>query len=87
MAIRSDGRYRALRVEIPKSLTSTADLVPLFEATVQATEEAIINALVAARTLVGRDDHKVIGLPHDALRAALKKYNRLAEPASGAKGE
>jgi D-aminopeptidase len=53
---------------------------PLFEATVQATEEAIINALVAARTTVGRDNHKVIGLPHDRLREVLKKYNRLIEP-------
>jgi L-aminopeptidase/D-esterase-like protein len=53
---------------------------PLFAATVQATEEAIINALVAARTMVGRDDHKVIALPHDRLREVLKKYNRLAKP-------
>jgi L-aminopeptidase/D-esterase-like protein len=52
---------------------------PLFEATVYATEEAIINALVAARTIVGRDDHKVLGLPHDRLREVLKKYNRLAK--------
>jgi L-aminopeptidase/D-esterase-like protein len=52
---------------------------PLFAATVQATEEAIINALVAARTTVGRDDHTVIGLPHDRLREVLRKYNRLVE--------
>jgi L-aminopeptidase/D-esterase-like protein len=50
---------------------------PLFEATVQATEEAIINALVAAETMTGRDGHKVLALPHDRLRAVLKKYNRL----------
>ncbi len=54
-------------------------LDPLFEATVQATEEAIINSLVAGRTMTGRDDHKVLGLPQDRLREALKKYNRLAE--------
>jgi len=51
---------------------------PLFAATVQATEEAIINAMVAAETMVGADSHKVIALPHDQLRAVLKKYNRLA---------
>ena len=51
---------------------------PLFEATVQATEEAIVNALVAAETMTGRDGHKVIALPHDRLREVLKKYNRLA---------
>jgi D-aminopeptidase len=50
---------------------------PLFEATVQATEEAIINALVAAETMTGIDEHKVIALPPDRLQQVLKKYNRL----------
>lgn len=50
---------------------------PLFEATVQATEEAIINALVAAETMVGIDGHKVFALPHDRLKQVLKKYNRM----------
>ena len=50
---------------------------PLFEATVQATEEAIINALVAAETMTGVDNHRVIALPHDRLREVLKKYHRL----------
>jgi D-aminopeptidase len=53
---------------------------PLFEATVEATEEAIVNAMVAAETLTGIDGHRADGLPHDRLRAALKKYNRLTEP-------
>jgi hypothetical protein len=48
----------------------------LFEAVVQATEEAIINALVAAQTMIGKDGVKVLALPHDRLRAVLKKYNR-----------
>jgi L-aminopeptidase/D-esterase-like protein len=52
---------------------------PLFEATVQATEEAIINALVAAETMTGVDDHKVIALPHGRLQEVLRKYNRLVE--------
>jgi hypothetical protein len=34
--------------------------------------------MVAAETMTGRDDHKVIALPHDRLREVLKKYNRLA---------
>ena len=50
---------------------------PLFEATVQATEEAIINALLAAETMMGADDLRVSALPHDRLREALRKYNRL----------
>jgi D-aminopeptidase len=49
----------------------------LFAATVQATEEAIINAMVAAETMTGIENHKVIALPHDRLREVLKKYNRL----------
>jgi len=51
----------------------------IFAATVQATEEAIINAMIAAETMTGINDHKVIALPHDKLRAVLKKYNRLIQ--------
>ena len=49
----------------------------LFTATVEATEEAVVNALVAAETMTGADNHTVIALPHDRLREVLKKYNRL----------
>jgi D-aminopeptidase len=49
----------------------------LFAATVEATEEAIINAMVAAETMTGIENHKVIALPHDRLQATLRKYNRL----------
>src|SRR5580658_543238 len=56
------------------------DLIePVFASTVQATEEAVINAMVAAETMIGIDNHKVIALPHDRLREVLKKYNRLAQ--------
>lgn len=54
-------------------------LDPVFLATVQATEEAIVNAMIAAKTMTGVDNHKVIALPHDRLREVLKKYNRLAK--------
>jgi L-aminopeptidase/D-esterase-like protein len=50
---------------------------PLYEATVQATEEAIINALLAARTMTGADDLRVSALPHDRVRSILQKYGRL----------
>jgi D-aminopeptidase len=49
----------------------------LFAATVQATEEAIVNAMVAARDMTGIDDHHVRALPHEELRKVLAKYNRL----------
>ena len=54
-------------------------LDPVFEATVEATEEAIVNAMVGAKTMTGIDDHKVIGLPHDKLVDVLRKYNRVAK--------
>jgi D-aminopeptidase len=63
-------------------MVSNEDISPLFDATTLATEEAVINALVAADTMIGIDNHRVIGLPHDRLREALKKYNRLVNPAS-----
>jgi L-aminopeptidase/D-esterase-like protein len=49
----------------------------LFAATVQATEEAVINAMVAAETMTGIENHKAIALPHERLREVLKKYHRL----------
>lgn len=55
------------------------EIDPLFEATVQATEEAVINAMVAAETMTGADNHRVEALPHDKLREVLKKYNRLVD--------
>jgi len=54
-------------------------LDPIFLATVQATEEAVINAMVAARTMTGINDHTVIALPHDRLREILAKHGRLAK--------
>jgi L-aminopeptidase/D-esterase-like protein len=52
-------------------------LNPIFKATVEATDEAVINAMVAATSMTGIDNHRAVALPHDQLRAILKKYNRL----------
>jgi D-aminopeptidase len=49
----------------------------LFEATVQATDEAVLNALVGAKTMVGFQDHRVTGLPSDRLREIMQKHNRI----------
>src|SRR5438874_4445434 len=51
-------------------------LDPIFEAVVQATEEAVVNALVDNQTMIGRDGHKVEALSHERVRELLKKYNR-----------
>ena len=52
-------------------------LNPIFLATVQATEEAIVNAMVAAETMKGANDLEVVALPHERLRDVLRKYHRL----------
>jgi D-aminopeptidase len=61
------------------TMVPNGDLDPIFLATVRATEEAVVNAMVAAETMSGVDNHTVIGLPHDRLREVLKKYNRLVK--------
>jgi L-aminopeptidase/D-esterase-like protein len=53
------------------------DLDPLLAAAVEATEEAIINSLVAAKTMRGANDNTFFALPHDRLRDVLGKYHRL----------
>jgi L-aminopeptidase/D-esterase-like protein len=65
------------------TMMSNPDLDPIFLATVQATEEAVINAMVAAKTMKGVNDREVVAIPHERLREVLKKYNRLNE--AGAK--
>jgi L-aminopeptidase/D-esterase-like protein len=54
---------------------------PIFLAAVEATEEAIVNALIAAETMTGINGYTVHELPHDRLQAALRKYGRLVETA------
>lgn len=67
----------------PDQVTHSVQTVPndlmdaLFAGTVQATDEAIVNALVDNHDMVGRDDHRVEALPHDRLVEILKKYNRM----------
>jgi L-aminopeptidase/D-esterase-like protein len=70
----------------PKTATAaeriTVEMLPntrmdaLFQATVQATEESILNALLAADTMEGGNGQRVYALPHDRLLAAMKKYGR-----------
>lgn len=70
-------------VSRPKEEISDLDeetLNPLFAATVQAVEEAIVNQLVASETMTGANDMTVYGLPHARLQALLKKYGRFTPP-------
>ena len=52
---------------------------PIFTGVVEATEEAVVNALVDNQTMTGAGNHQVEALPHDRLHEILKKYNRLKE--------
>ncbi len=58
---------------------SNDDMDPILQATALAAEEAIINAMIAAETMVGRDDNVSYAIPHDRLQEILRKYNRLEE--------
>ena len=64
------------------TMLPNARINALFAATVQATEEAILNAMLAAETMTGADDLRVHALPRDRLLAAMRKYGRPPQPAS-----
>ncbi|WP_297838284.1 P1 family peptidase [uncultured Roseibium sp.] len=57
-------------------MVATGQLDPVFQATVEATEEAIVNALVAARTMTGANGYTLFGMPHDELKQILGLYRR-----------
>ncbi len=61
------------------SITSMPNdlLMPVFEATVQVVEEAIINAMIAAETMEGINGNTSYAIPHDVLVETLQKYNRI----------
>jgi L-aminopeptidase/D-esterase-like protein len=56
---------------------ANGSLDPLFEAVVQATDEAVVDSMVANETMVGRDGTTVLALPHDKLRTLLEAHGRL----------
>jgi D-aminopeptidase len=62
----------------PIAQIASADIDPLFKGTVEATEEAVVNALIAADTMTGIDGHRYYRLPHAELRELLKRYGRLS---------
>jgi D-aminopeptidase len=64
---------------ITTPLLQNDETSPLFMATIEATEEAIINSLFAATGMSGRNGNKVEALPLDKVIPLLKKYNRISE--------
>jgi L-aminopeptidase/D-esterase-like protein len=61
----------------PVDMLPNARINPVFQATVEATEEAILNALLAAETMTGSNGVRVHALPHDRLLEAMRKYGRV----------
>jgi D-aminopeptidase len=57
-------------------MLSDAHITPLFEACVDATEEAVVNALLAAETMTGRDGITARALPHDRVLDLMARYGR-----------
>jgi D-aminopeptidase len=60
------------------TMLANENISPLFDATALATEEAIVNAMVAAEDMTGDRGHRAYAIDHDALRRVLRDYNRLA---------
>ena len=71
-----DSVHAPLRLEI--QMLNNDHIDELFWATIEATEEAILNSLVAAETMVGRDGITLYALPHDRLVKVMRRYGRLA---------
>jgi D-aminopeptidase len=70
-------RAAAAKAAVNVAMLPNDSLNPVFEATVQATEEAIVNAMIGAETMSGAHGSRVTALPHDDLRQILKKHDRL----------
>jgi D-aminopeptidase len=67
---------RGLRFPEPATVTSRWRMNDLFEAAVEATEAAILNALLAAETMTGIDGHTAHAIEPDALLEVMRKYGR-----------
>ncbi len=65
------------RALLTSAFLNDARINDLFQATIEATAEAVLNALIAAETMTGRDGNVAHALPHDRLRAIMRKYRRL----------
>jgi D-aminopeptidase len=61
-------------VSVPVRMLSDLYITPLFDAAVEGTEEAIVNAILGAETMTGRDGVTAYALPGDRLVAALNEY-------------
>ncbi len=71
-----NGKLQETSLSAGLSMYPNDDLTPLFNATIQATEEAIVNAMVAADTMVGINGFKIFGLPEERLRTIVGGHQK-----------
>jgi D-aminopeptidase len=71
--------YSGKSIFYERTVLRNSAMTPIFQATIEATEEAIINSLFAASTMVGRNGHKIKALPIDKVIEIMKKYNKIIE--------
>lgn len=81
----SNALENRVNVHAPSPILTTTRLSdgfinPLFQATVEATEEAVLNAIIAAETMTGRDGNTMFALPHGELVEVMQRFGRLASP-------
>ncbi len=69
--------YKSDAVVVQKAEVRNDDMSPLFLATIEATEEAILNSLFTAETTEGRDGHIIESLPIEKVISIMKKYNKI----------
>ncbi|MBZ0295600.1 MAG: P1 family peptidase [Anaerolineae bacterium] len=62
----------------PRFVDDGRTIDEIFLAVIECVEEAVLNSLIAAETMVGRDNHKAYALPHDRLLELMRRYNRLS---------
>ena len=67
--------YKSTSKFIENTVLRNGAITPLFLATIEATEEAILNSLFAAKTIKGRDNHQVKSIPIDTIIEIVKKHN------------
>lgn len=79
IAFSTANREAAKQPNAQLTMLGNNQMNPLFDATVQAVEESIINSMVAAETMTGIKNRQIVRLPHQRLKQTLKKYNRLSE--------
>jgi D-aminopeptidase len=60
-------------------MLSNEEISPFFSATAYATEEAVLNAMLAAETMTGADGFRVFALPHDRLVQAMRRHHRIRD--------